>query len=142
MCMCVEKMYGGYPNSTMLLESCLSCLKLENTFTREHGLSFSFLSFFHGRHMSTHCFRYLRHLSIFSILFYFCIATCLFLQIGKLSRKTFTRTWSIYSKQTSFVSSPSVGVKHFGWMENMLLHTPSVGVADICGVYVILILRA
>jgi hypothetical protein len=41
-----------------------------------------------------------------------------------------------------FVSSPSVGVKHFGWMKNMLLHTPSVGVADICGVYMILIFRA
>jgi hypothetical protein len=41
-----------------------------------------------------------------------------------------------------FVFSPSVGVKYFGWMENMLLHTPSVGAADICRAYVILILRA
>jgi hypothetical protein len=40
------------------------------------------------------------------------------------------------------MSSPSVGVEHFEWMENILLHTPSVGAADICGVYVILILRA
>jgi hypothetical protein len=52
---------------------------LENTFAREHGLSFSFLlfffffssfSFFHSRHLSTHCFRYLGHLSIFLILFF------------------------------------------------------------------------
>jgi hypothetical protein len=28
------------------------------------------------------------------------------------------------------VSSPSVGVEHFWWMEDMLLHTPSVGVAE------------
>jgi hypothetical protein len=41
-----------------------------------------------------------------------------------------------------FVSSPSLGVKHFGWMKNMLLNTPSVGAADIYAVYVILILRA
>ena len=43
--------------------------------------------FFSGRHLSTHCFRYLRHLPIFSILFFsfflffmnnFCIAPCLF----------------------------------------------------------------
>jgi hypothetical protein len=40
------------------------------------------------------------------------------------------------------MSSPSVGVEHFGWIENMLLRTPSVGAVDICGVYVILILRA
>jgi hypothetical protein len=48
---------------------------LENTFAREHGLSFLFifsliLSFFYGGHLSTHCFRYLEHLSIFSILFF------------------------------------------------------------------------
>jgi hypothetical protein len=41
-----------------------------------------------------------------------------------------------------FMSSPSAGVEHFGWMENIVLRTLSVGVADIYGVYVILILRA
>jgi hypothetical protein len=40
------------------------------------------------------------------------------------------------------MSSPSVGVEHFKWIENILLRTPSIGVADICGVYLILILRA
>ena len=43
-----------------------------------------------------------------------------------------------------FVFTPSVGVKHF-WMdldERHVLRTPSVGVVGICGVYVILILRA
>jgi hypothetical protein len=37
---------------------------------------------------------------------------------------------------------PSVRVEHFVWMENILLRTPSVGAANICGVYVVLILRA
>jgi hypothetical protein len=41
-----------------------------------------------------------------------------------------------------FMSSPSIGVEHFGWMKKMLLRTLSVGAANICGVYVILILRA
>jgi hypothetical protein len=65
----------------------------------------------------------------------------LFLQL-KLLRETFTRTWSIYPIKHIFVSIPSVGVEHFGWMENMLLCTPSVGATNICGVCVILILRA
>jgi hypothetical protein len=59
---------------------------LENTIAREHGLSFFFIFlFFHGGHLSTHCFRFLRHLSIFSILF-FCIATCLFLQLKNFKK--------------------------------------------------------
>ena len=33
--------YGGYPNSTMLNETYLSYLKLENTFASKHGLSYS-----------------------------------------------------------------------------------------------------
>jgi hypothetical protein len=75
--------YGGYPNSTLLLEN-LSLLKLGNIFTREQGLSYSSL-FFSGRHLSTHCFRYLRHLSIFSFNFLFfmnnfCVAHASFLQ--------------------------------------------------------------
>jgi hypothetical protein len=28
------------------------------------------------------------------------------------------------------VSSPNVGGEHFWWMENMLLHTPSIGAAE------------
>jgi hypothetical protein len=41
-----------------------------------------------------------------------------------------------------FVYSPSIGVEHFSGWKNMLLRSPSVGAANICGVYVILILRA
>jgi hypothetical protein len=40
------------------------------------------------------------------------------------------------------MSSPSVGVEHFGWIKNMFLCTLSVEAVDICGVYLILILRA
>ena len=43
-----------------------------------------------------------------------------------------------------FVFTPNVGVKHF-WVDvdgRHVLRTSSVGAAGICGVYVILILRA
>ena len=44
-----------------------------------------------------------------------------------------------------FVFTPSVGIKHF-WVDldgrHVFAPTPSVGVVGICGVYVILILRA
>ena len=59
----------------------ISLLKLENNFARKEGLSYSsFLLFFFGGHLSTHCFRYLGHLSIFSSFFInnFCIAPCFF----------------------------------------------------------------
>ena len=50
--------------------------------------------------------------------------------------------WKTY--QACFVFTPSVGVKHFfvDLDERHVLLTPSVGAAGICGVYVILILRA
>ena len=43
-----------------------------------------------------------------------------------------------------FVFTPSVGVEHFlvDLDVRHVLRTPSVGAAGICGVYVILILRA
>ena len=65
------------------------------------AILFIFLLFLDG-HLSTHCFRYLGHLSIFSYLFFlfsffmnnFCIALCLF-SATKLWEIA-TRTWSIY----------------------------------------------
>jgi hypothetical protein len=62
--------------------------------------------------------------------------------IGKLSRKTLQELGAFIPNKLLFVSSPSVGVEHFGWIKNMLLCTLSVGAVDICGVYMILILRA
>ena len=48
----------------------------------------------------------------------------------------------MYPIKHIFVSIPNVGVEHF-WVDgNMLLRTLSVEAAHICGVYVILILRA
>ena len=59
---------GGKPNSTLLLENLSLFWNLE-TLAREQGLSYS--SFFSGGHLSTHCFRYFGHLSIFSTLLLF-----------------------------------------------------------------------
>jgi hypothetical protein len=49
------------PNSTLLLENISPFWNLE-TIAREQGLS---IHLFLGGHLSTHCFRYLRYLSIF-----------------------------------------------------------------------------
>jgi hypothetical protein len=57
------------PNSILLLEN-ISLLKPENIFAREQGLFYSSL-FFSGGHLSTHCFQYFRHLSIFLVLFFY-----------------------------------------------------------------------
>jgi hypothetical protein len=77
--------------------------------------------FFSDGHLSTHCFRYLGHLSIFfNFLFFlfflslffmnnFCITPCLFSAI-KLWEKA-TRIWSIYlvdGKPNMFLCSPRV----------------------------------
>ena len=51
--------------------------------------------------------------------------------------------WKIY--QACFVFTPSVGVKYIFFVDldgMYVLRTPSVGAASICGVYMILILRA
>ena len=72
-CACVWNIWWIYvvrnPNSTLLLENLSLFWNLE-TFAREQGLSYSFLLFL-GGHLSTHYFRYLGHLSIFSSLFSF-----------------------------------------------------------------------
>ena len=58
----------------------------------------------------------------------------------KLFKRDIYKNLELLPKKHIFVSIASAGVEHFGWMENMFLHTTSVGAADICGVYVILIL--
>ena len=98
-------------------------MKLGNNFARKHGLSYS-SHFFLGGHLSTHYFKYLGHLSIFSQLFFsllffknnFCIAPCLF-SATKLWEIA-TRTWSIYlvdgkPNKHIFGFTPSVGAEHF-----------------------------
>ena len=88
--------------------------------------------FFSGGHLSTHCFRYLEHLSIFfqySLFLFmnnFCIDHASFSIIGNFSRETFIRTWSIYPNKLIFVSIPSVGVEDF-WVDGKhVLRTASV----------------
>ena len=90
-CACVW-IYGGYPNSTLLLQNLSETWK----YFYERTWTILFISlFFSGGHLSTHCFKYLRHLFIFFLnsFFYFlsffmnnfCIALCLF-SITKLLR--------------------------------------------------------
>ena len=111
------------------------------------------LLFFLGGHLSTHCFQYLGHLSIFYQLFsffmnYFCIAHASFLQ-QKLWEIA-TRTWSIYLVEILssifLVFTPNVGVEYF-WvdldrMAYFCVYPQSRSSASVGGVYVILILRA
>jgi hypothetical protein len=73
----------------------------------------------------------------------FCIAQASFSAIETFQERYLQELGAfIYPIKHIFVSIPSVGVEHFRWMENMLLCTPSVEAADICGVYMILILGA
>jgi hypothetical protein len=65
----------------------------------------------------------------------------LFLQL-KFCKRDIYKNLEHLSYQTYSCVYPFVGVEHFGWMKNILLGTPSVGAADICAVFVILILRA
>ena len=79
MCMCVD-MWWIYMGANLILLCSLKTYlssKIGNKFARKHGLSYSS---FLGKYLSTHCFRYLRHLSIFSLFFMnnFCIAPCFF----------------------------------------------------------------
>jgi hypothetical protein len=70
-CACVWNIYGDYPNSTMLLEICLSCLKLGKHFYYRAWAT-SFLSLFFTWWESKYpFFSYLGHLSIFSNTFLF-----------------------------------------------------------------------
>ena len=133
----------------MLLKNISLLWNLETFLWENRGylihLFFSFL----GGHLSTHCFRYLGHLSIFFLNLYFflfflflllnnfCIAPCLF-SATKLLRDS-TRIWSIYlvdgkPNKHVFVFTPSVGVEHFwvdlGW-RHIFMPTPSVGVVHM-----------
>jgi hypothetical protein len=86
MCMCMD-VYGIFMVANLILlysfKTYLSFLNLK--ITLQENMGYLIHLFFSGRHQSTHCFRYLGHLSIFSILLFFslymnnfCIATCIF----------------------------------------------------------------
>ena len=110
----------------MLLDTYLS-LETWKYFAREQGLSlfiFIFSSLFSGKHLSTHCFKYSRHLCVHFFSFFFsfsnfCIAPCHF-AATKLLREISKRAWSIYFEwepnKHIFVFTPSVGVEHF-WVD-------------------------
>ena len=100
-------MYGIYMVANLIL---LCSLKTYHSFeTWKHlldnrGYLILLFFFFLGRHLSTHCFKYLGHLSIFfQLLFFlllifmnnFCIAP-ISLFYNKTLREISIRTWSIY----------------------------------------------
>ena len=102
-----------------------------------------FFFFFSGGHLSTHCFKYLGHLSIFSQFFFlffmnnFCIAPCLFsatklLRDSKQKLRAFI--WSGNLTRIFLVFSSSVGVKH-SWVDldgrHISAPTPNVGVVHM-----------
>ena len=78
----------------------------------------------------------------------FCIAPCLF-STTKLLRDSNKNLEHLYggwkTYHACFVFTPRVGIEHF-WVDldgkHVFAPTPRVGVVHICGVYVILILRA
>ena len=77
--------------------------------------------FFSGGHISTHCFQYLGHLSIFSILFFsfmnnFCIAHASFSAIETFQKRHLQELGAFILSNLFFVSIPSIGVEHF-WVD-------------------------
>ena len=108
MCMCVQFLVANL----ILLCSLKYISLLWNIFTRTWVI-FILISFLFS-------FFLFLTLDLFCVhLFIFLHSPCLFLE--QLLREILSRTWSIYSdetKQTYFLSSPSVGVEHFDVDEN------------------------
>jgi hypothetical protein len=138
------------------LKTYLSLLSLKIFLQENIGYLIHLFSFipFSGGYLSTHCFRYLRHLSIFFNFFLFlnnfCIAHASSLQQNFW--EIVTRTWNIYLVDGKNLSSmfliftPSVGVKHF-WVDLngktcFCAYPQCRSSAYVDEVYVILILRA
>jgi hypothetical protein len=72
----------------------------------------------------------------------FCIAHASFSTIETFQERDTEQLGAFIPNKHIFVSIPSVGVEQF-WVDGKhILCTPSVGAADICGVYMILILSA
>ena len=142
-CACVWNIWWIYMVANLIL---LCSLKTYLSFeTWKHLLEnrgYLIHLFFSGGHLSTHCFKYLGHLSIFfsSSFFYEQLLHSL---MSLFCNRTFweivTRTWSIYLVDGKpikyiFVFTPSVGVEHFlvdldG--RHVFAPTPSVGVVHM-----------
>ena len=138
----------------MLLENISLFWNLKTNLHENMGYLIHLFFFFSDGHLSTHCFKYLGHLSIFSQLFFlffmsnFCIAHASFLHSNcwrdsnkNLEHLCGENLWSIL-----LVFSPSVGVKYF-WvdldrMAYCYAFPQCRSSAYLGGVYVILILRA
>ena len=68
----------------------------------------------------------------------FCIAHASFSAIETFQERHLQELGA-FILSSIFLCLPNVVVERFWWMENMLLRTPCVRAADICGVYMILI---
>ena len=108
MCMCVD-IWWTYMVANLILLCSLKNISLIwnlKIFLRENrGYLINLFLSFSGRHLSTHCFRYLGHFCVyfFSILFFmnnFYIAEAFFLLQQNFWEIT-TRTWSIYLEENS-----------------------------------------
>ena len=129
----------------MLLETYLSCLKLEKLLQENMGYLIHLFFFRRASKyplfsISQTVVHFFPILSLF--MNNFCIAHASFSAIETFQKRHLQELGAFILSNLFFVSIPSIGVEHF-WVDGKhVLHTPSVGVADICGVYVILILRA
>jgi hypothetical protein len=95
----------------------ISLLKFGNIIVREQGLFF----IFSGRHLSTHCFQYLRHFCVYFFFSFFkLLHSPMSLFYNKTLREISTKTWSIYFEwkpnEHVFVFTPSVEVEYF-WVD-------------------------
>jgi hypothetical protein len=141
----------------MHLENISLFSNMEIFLQKNRGYLIHFFSLFLGGHLSTHCFRYLRHLStffstLFSLFFFiyvnnFCIAHATSLQ-QKLWEISTWRSYLVNENLSRmfFVFTTSVGAKHF-WvdlngMACFCAYPQCRSSAYMGGVYVILILGA
>ena len=135
----------------MLIENISLFWYLKKTLQENTGCLIHLFFFFSGGHLSTHCFQYLRHLSIFSSLFFmnnFCIATCFFsaTELLRDSNKKLEHLFGGYHIKNSFgVYSQCRSKTLLGGSKSkdMFLRLPQCrSSAYLDSVYVILILRA
>ena len=142
MCMCVEYMVANL----ILLCSLKTYLSFETWKYLQENMGYLIHLFFSHGHLSTHCFNYLGHLSIFSLIILYiyiyifmnnsCLAHASFLHgnCWRDSNKNLEHLFDVNLWSKFLVFSPSVGVKHF-WVDlngkHIFAPTLSVGVVHI-----------
>ena len=137
----------------MLLENISLFWNLKTTLQDNRGYLIHLTFFFSGGHLSTHYFSNsdtcpFFHISFSFFMNNFCIAPCLFSATKLLrdSNKNLEHLFDGYPIKHVFVSTPTVGVKHF-WVDLnemawFCAYPQCRSSTYVGGVYVILILRA